>query len=182
MPGEEDFGIVPLEAQACGTPVVALGRGGALETVRDGVTGVLYREPGPAGLSAAIRLKQAAAAAGGAVSVCVVEKAAEVGGHILSGNVFEPRALDELFPDWRARGAPLDTPVTEDEFFFLTKGARSGVRAAPCRAAAPLPPSPAHALRAPAHPRLLLPPPDAAVAQQPRQLHHVAGAGRAVAG
>ncbi|MGA7992884.1 MAG: glycosyltransferase, partial [Thermoanaerobaculia bacterium] len=54
MPGEEDFGIVPLEAQACGTPVIALGRGGAVETVRDGSTGVLMPEPGPAGLLAAL--------------------------------------------------------------------------------------------------------------------------------
>jgi glycosyltransferase involved in cell wall biosynthesis len=54
MPGEEDFGIVPVEAQACGAPVVALGRGGALETVRDGVTGVLYAEPGSAGLEGAL--------------------------------------------------------------------------------------------------------------------------------
>jgi glycosyltransferase involved in cell wall biosynthesis len=54
MPGEEDFGIVPVEAQACGTPVVALGRGGATETVADGVTGVLYAEPGPEALAAAV--------------------------------------------------------------------------------------------------------------------------------
>jgi glycosyltransferase involved in cell wall biosynthesis len=61
MPGEEDFGIVPLEAQACGTPVVALGRGGATETVRDGETGVLYAEPGAAGLLSALgRLRELA--------------------------------------------------------------------------------------------------------------------------
>ena len=72
---------------------------------------------GPAGLSAAIRLKQRAPA----LSVCVVEKGHAVGAHILSGNVFEPRALDELIPDWRARGAPLDTPATEDRFLFLTE-------------------------------------------------------------
>lgn len=62
---------------------------------------------GPAGLSAAIRLKQRAAATGRDVSVCVVEKGHEVGAHILSGNVFEPRALNELFPDWKERGAPV---------------------------------------------------------------------------
>ena len=76
---------------------------------------------GPAGLSAAIRLKQRAAAANAELSVCVVEKGHELGAHILSGNVFEPRALNELLPDWRARGAPLDTPATDDEFLFLTE-------------------------------------------------------------
>jgi electron-transferring-flavoprotein dehydrogenase len=76
---------------------------------------------GPAGLSAAIRLKQRAAAAKSELSVCVVEKGHELGAHILSGNVFEPRALNELLPDWRARGAPLDTPATDDEFLFLTE-------------------------------------------------------------
>ena len=63
---------------------------------------------GPAGLAAAIRLKQLAAAAEREIAVCVVEKGSEVGAHILSGAVFEPRALDELIPDWRERGAPLD--------------------------------------------------------------------------
>jgi len=76
---------------------------------------------GPAGLAAAIRLKQLAAAAGREVAVCVVEKGSEVGAHILSGAVFEPRALDELIPDWRQRGAPLVTPAREDRFLFLTK-------------------------------------------------------------
>jgi electron-transferring-flavoprotein dehydrogenase len=76
---------------------------------------------GPSGLAAAIRLKQLAVAAGRAVAVCVVEKGSEVGAHILSGAVFEPRALDELFPDWRARGAPLLTPAREDRFLFLTQ-------------------------------------------------------------
>ena len=66
---------------------------------------------GPAGLSAACCLKQTAAEAGQEISVCVVEKGSEVGAHILSGAVFEPRALDELFPDWKALGAPLNTPV-----------------------------------------------------------------------
>ena len=77
---------------------------------------------GPAGLAAAIRLKQLAAAAGRETQVCVVEKGSEVGAHILSGAVFEPRALDELFPDWRERGAPLATPAAEDRFLFLTRG------------------------------------------------------------
>ena len=63
---------------------------------------------GPAGLSAAIRLKQKAAEVGNDLSVVVVEKASEVGAHILSGNVFEPRGLDELIPDWKELGAPLD--------------------------------------------------------------------------
>ena len=66
---------------------------------------------GPAGLSAACRLKQKAAEAGQEISVCVVEKGSEVGAHILSGAVFEPRALNELFPDWKELGAPLNTPV-----------------------------------------------------------------------
>ncbi|MGH7037098.1 MAG: electron transfer flavoprotein-ubiquinone oxidoreductase [Stellaceae bacterium] len=76
---------------------------------------------GPSGLAAAIRLKQLAAAAEREIAVCIVEKGSEVGAHILSGAVFEPRALAELFPDWRERGAPLVTPATEDRFLFLTK-------------------------------------------------------------
>ena len=75
---------------------------------------------GPSGLSAAIRLKQLAEKAGAELSVCVVEKGSEVGAHILSGAVIEPRALEELFPDWKERGAPLNTPVKEDRFLFLT--------------------------------------------------------------
>ena len=75
---------------------------------------------GPSGLSAAIRLKQLAEKAGTELSVCVVEKGSEVGAHILSGAVIEPRALEELFPDWKERGAPLNTPVKEDRFLFLT--------------------------------------------------------------
>jgi electron-transferring-flavoprotein dehydrogenase len=74
---------------------------------------------GPAGLSAACRLKQKAAEAGKEISVCVVEKGSEVGAHILSGAVFEPRALNELFPDWKELGAPLNTPVTRDDIFVL---------------------------------------------------------------
>lgn len=74
---------------------------------------------GPAGLSAACRLMQMANDQEHELTVCVVEKGSEVGAHILSGAVIEPRALDELFPDWKERGAPLNTPVTEDELFLL---------------------------------------------------------------
>jgi electron-transferring-flavoprotein dehydrogenase len=74
---------------------------------------------GPAGLSAACRLRQLSEQTGHDVSVCVVEKGSEVGAHILSGAVFEPTALNELFPDWKDRGAPLNTPVTEDEIHVL---------------------------------------------------------------
>jgi electron-transferring-flavoprotein dehydrogenase len=76
---------------------------------------------GPSGLSAAIRLKQRAAENDQDVSVCVIEKGSEVGAHILSGAVVEPRALNELIPDWKERGAPLHTPATEDRFLFLTR-------------------------------------------------------------
>ncbi|MFT7144058.1 MAG: electron-transferring-flavoprotein dehydrogenase [Alphaproteobacteria bacterium] len=74
---------------------------------------------GPAGLSSAIRLKQLAAENNTELSVCVVEKGAEVGAHLLSGAVFEPRALNELLPDWQELGAPLKTPVTSDKFMWL---------------------------------------------------------------
>ena len=77
---------------------------------------------GPSGLSAAIRLKQLCAENGADLSVCVLEKGSEVGAHILSGAVLEPRAINELFPDWEERGAPLNTPVTNEKFLFLTKG------------------------------------------------------------
>ncbi len=80
---------------------------------------------GPAGLAAACRLKQLAAEQGTDLSVVVVEKGAEVGAHILSGNVFEPRALTELFPDWQERGAPLATPVKGDTFHYMTGAERS---------------------------------------------------------
>ena len=75
---------------------------------------------GPAGLAAAIRLKQLAAEAGREVSVCLLEKGSEIGAHVLSGAIMDPRALNELLPDWPAQGAPLDTPVTEDRFLILT--------------------------------------------------------------
>jgi electron-transferring-flavoprotein dehydrogenase len=74
---------------------------------------------GPSGLAAAIRLKQLAEASGRELGVCVIEKGSEIGAHILSGAVFEPRALNELIPDWQERGAPLNTPVTEDRFLLL---------------------------------------------------------------
>jgi len=76
---------------------------------------------GPSGLAAAIRLKQLAAAAERELAVCVVEKGSEVGAHILSGAVFEPRALTELIPDWREQGAPLVTHAVEDRFLLLTE-------------------------------------------------------------
>jgi electron-transferring-flavoprotein dehydrogenase len=75
---------------------------------------------GPSGLASAIRLKQLAAAAGREVSVCVLEKGSEIGAHILSGAVIDPIAIRELFPDWKERGAPLETPVSDDRFLFLT--------------------------------------------------------------
>jgi len=81
---------------------------------------------GPAGLAAAIRLRQLAEESGREITVCVLEKGSEVGAHIFSGAVLEPRALNELIPDWRDRGAPLNAPVGEEKFMFLTKtGARS---------------------------------------------------------
>ncbi|TVU32011.1 hypothetical protein EJB05_23727, partial [Eragrostis curvula] len=76
---------------------------------------------GPAGLAAAIRLKQLCRAADTDLSVCVLEKGSEVGAHVLSGNVFEPRALDELIPKWRQEDAPIRIPVSSDKFWLLTK-------------------------------------------------------------
>jgi electron-transferring-flavoprotein dehydrogenase len=83
---------------------------------------------GPAGLAAAIRLRQLAAEKNHDLSVCVLEKGAELGAHILSGAVMDPRALTELIPDWKAKGAPLNVPVTQDKFMFLTS---TGARATP---------------------------------------------------
>ncbi|HYC36911.1 MAG TPA: electron transfer flavoprotein-ubiquinone oxidoreductase [Usitatibacter sp.] len=81
---------------------------------------------GPAGLATAIRLKQLCAQHGREVSVCVVEKGSEVGAHILSGAVIDPRALGELLPTWKEDGAPLNQPVTADRFLFLDeKGSRA---------------------------------------------------------
>eukprot|EP00392_Amoebophrya_sp_AT5.2_P005949 g5959.t1 len=76
---------------------------------------------GPAGLGAAIRAKQVQPD----LSVCLIDKGAEIGSHVLSGNVFQPTALEELLPDWRERGAPLDTPVESEAFFFLLNDSRS---------------------------------------------------------
>ena len=77
---------------------------------------------GPAGLSAAIRVKQLAEQSGREVSVCLLEKGSEIGAHILSGAVLEPHALAELIPDYLEKGAPLNTPAGEDRFLFLTEG------------------------------------------------------------
>ena len=76
---------------------------------------------GPAGLSSAIKLRQLSMEAGLDLTVCVLEKGSEIGAHILSGNVFETRALDELIPDWKEKGAPLNTPVKSEKFFFMTE-------------------------------------------------------------
>jgi len=76
---------------------------------------------GPSGLAAAIRLKQLAGQAGRDISVCVLEKGSEVGAHIMSGAIIEPRALNELIPDWQEKGAPLNTPAREDSFLLLTE-------------------------------------------------------------
>src|SRR3546814_2867846 len=83
---------------------------------------------GPAWLSAAIRLKQLANEAGGDVSVCVLEKGSEVGAHILSGAVIDPRSLDELIPDWRDQGCPLaEVPVDDNQHWILTKTKKFGL-------------------------------------------------------
>ncbi len=78
---------------------------------------------GPAGLAAAIRLKQLAAESGAEVSVALLEKGSEIGAHILSGAVIDPRGLDELIPDWKEKGAPLETAVAKDRFLYLTRSA-----------------------------------------------------------
>ena len=80
---------------------------------------------GPAGLSTACRLLQMAKEAGEELSVCVLEKGSEVGAHILSGAVFEPSALNELFPDWKERNAPLNTAVTGDDVYYLPNAKNS---------------------------------------------------------
>ncbi len=85
---------------------------------------VVIAGAGPAGLATAIRLKQLAAERQQELSVCVLEKGSEVGAHILSGAVIDPIALNELIPDWQAKGAPLHTPVTEEHFLVLTESSR----------------------------------------------------------
>ncbi len=80
---------------------------------------------GPAGLAAACRLMQRAISAGQELNVCVVEKGAELGAHILSGAIFDPLALSELFPDWQERGAPLNVPVSEDRVYLLRDSQQS---------------------------------------------------------
>ncbi|MGF6508314.1 electron transfer flavoprotein-ubiquinone oxidoreductase [Paraburkholderia sp. 32] len=82
---------------------------------------------GPAGLSAAIRLTQLANEKGTEIAVCVLEKGSEIGAHVLSGAVMDPRALNELIPDWKEQGAPLDVPVTEDRFLFLSETGATAV-------------------------------------------------------
>ena len=76
---------------------------------------------GPSGLAAAIRLRQLAEEAGREISVCILEKGSEVGAHILSGAVLETRALDELLPNWKDLGAPINTPVSKDYFMYLSR-------------------------------------------------------------
>src|SRR5579872_5371532 len=92
------------------------------DTERESMTyDVLIVGGGPAGLAAAIRLKQLAASSGREISICLLEKGSEVGAHILSGAVMDPNALTELIPNWKEKGAPLETPVRKDRFFYFTK-------------------------------------------------------------
>jgi electron-transferring-flavoprotein dehydrogenase len=89
---------------------------------------VLIVGGGPSGLAAAIRLKQLADEKGQDLSICLIEKGAEIGAHSLSGAVLDPRSLNELIPDWKDKGAPIKTAVTEDRFMFLSE---TGARAVP---------------------------------------------------
>lgn len=94
-------------------------------------TDILIVGGGPAGMSAAIRAKQLAVKDGKELRVCLVEKASQLGGHILSGAVIQTDALNELIPDWKEKGAPLNTPVKEDKFGFLTQSARVNIPVIP---------------------------------------------------
>lgn len=87
-------------------------------------TDILIVGGGPAGMAAAIRARQLAEQDGKELRVTLVEKASEVGGHILSGACIEPVALNELIPDWKEKGAPLNTPVTVDKMGLLTETGR----------------------------------------------------------
>jgi len=82
---------------------------------------------GPAGLSAAIRLMQLSSERGQDLTVCVLEKGSEIGAHILSGAVIDPKALNELFPDWKDRAAPMGVPVTDNQHWVLTEGGKTSV-------------------------------------------------------
>ncbi len=92
-------------------------------------TDILIVGAGPSGLAAAIRLKQRYPE----LSVTVVEKSAEIGGHILSGAVMDPVGLDALLPDWRLKGAPVGPDVTQDTFHYLTEKGDSRCRTSWCR-------------------------------------------------
>jgi electron-transferring-flavoprotein dehydrogenase len=86
---------------------------------------VLIVGAGPAGLAAACKIRQLSESTGKDISVCVVEKGSEVGAHILSGAVLEPSALNELFPDWKEKGAPLNTPVTRDDIYYMVNAEKA---------------------------------------------------------
>ncbi len=95
--------------------------------------GVVIVGGGPAGLSAAVRLKQLAAERGHGVSVCLIEKGSEIGAHILSGAVIDPIGIHELIPDWREKDAPIKTPVKEDHFWVLTEHSEIRIPTSCCR-------------------------------------------------